>query len=72
MNGPCYGRIPNGILAAAPVIDENSTPHYQNISNYDKMRVIQVRRFNKASNYLWPIPDIEMQVNENLVQNPGY
>lgn len=72
LNGPCYGRIPNGILAAAPVIDENSTPHYQNISNYDKMRVIQVRRFNKASNYLWPIPDIEMQVNENLVQNPGY
>ena len=72
LNGPCYGRIPNGILAGAPVIDTNSTPHYQNISNYDKMRVIQVRRFNKASNYLWPVPNIEMQVNENLVQNPGY
>lgn len=72
LDGPCYGRIPNDLLTAAPVIDSNSTPHYQNISNYSKMRVIQVRRFNNPRNYRWPVPDIEMQVNENLVQNPGY
>ena len=72
LDGPCYGRIPNGMLAGVPVIDSNSTPYYGNISNYEKMRVIQVRRFNNPRNYLWPIPDIEMQVNENLVQNPGY
>jgi hypothetical protein len=72
LDGPCYGRIPKGILAAAPAIDSNSTPHYENVSNYNQMRVIQVRRFDKARNYLWPIPDIEMQVNNNLVQNPGY
>src|SRR5690606_17802392 len=72
INGPCLGRIPNGILAGAPILDSNYTPHYENISNYDKMRVIQVRRFNNPANYLWPIPDIEIQVNKNLVQNPGY
>jgi hypothetical protein len=72
LDGPCYGRIPKGILASAPAIDSNSTPHYENISNYNQMRVIQVRRFNKASNYLWPIPDIEIQVNKNLGQNPNY
>lgn len=72
LNGPCYGRIPNGILAGAPVIDSNWTPHYEGISNYTQMRVIQVRRFNNPRNYLWPIPDIEIQVNKNLVQNQGY
>lgn len=72
IDGPNYGRIPKGLLASAPVIDSNSTPHYTNISNYKEMRVVQVRRFNKSNNYLWPIPDIEIQVNKNLVQNPGY
>lgn len=72
LNGPCYGRIPRGYLSSAPQIDENGTPDYSNISNFNDMRVIQVRNFDKSKNYLWPIPNIEIQTNKNLTQNPGY
>lgn len=72
INGPCLGRIPTGILASAPRIDENFTPHYDVVPNVSQMRVIQVRRFDKNRHYLWPIPDIEIQVNKNLEQNPNY
>lgn len=72
LNGPCYGRIPRGFLAAAPAIDENGTPNYSNVPNANEMRVIQTRIFNPGANYLWPIPDIEIQTNDNLVQNAGY
>lgn len=72
LNGPCYGRIPKGLLASAPAIDENGTPDYTVVSNYNAMRVIQVRIFDPSKNYLWPIPFIELQTNKNLVQNPNY
>lgn len=72
LSGPCYGRIPRGLLASAPAIDENGTPDYTVVSNYQDMRVIQVRVFDPAKNYLWPIPAVELQTNKNLKQNPGY
>lgn len=72
LNGPCYGRIPRGYLASAPAIDANGTPDYSNVANASNMRVIQIRNFDKDKNYLWPIPDIELQTNPNLEQNPGY
>jgi len=72
LNGPCYGRIPRGFLASAPAIDENGTPDYSHVANAGEMRVIQTRLFNPAANYLWPIPDIELQTNKNLTPNPGY
>ncbi len=72
LNGPCYGRAPKAYLTAAPVIDDNGTPDYTNVPNRADMRVIQTRLFNAAANYVWPIPDIEIQTNKNLVQNPGY
>lgn len=72
LNGPCYGRNPKGFLSSAPVIDENGTPDYSKVSNANLMRIIQTRTFVPAANYLWPIPDIEMQTNKNLTQNPGY
>ena len=31
-----------------------------------------VKEFNPAKNYLWPIPFNELELNENLTQNPGY
>jgi hypothetical protein len=31
-----------------------------------------VKEFDPAKHYLWPIPFNEMELNENLVQNPGY
>jgi len=72
LNGPCYGRIPTGLLSSAPSFDENGTPDYSQVANAGQMRVIQTRIFNPAANYLWPIPDIELQTNENLEPNPGY
>ncbi|WP_353129268.1 RagB/SusD family nutrient uptake outer membrane protein [Parapedobacter pyrenivorans] len=72
LNGPCYGRIPRGFLASAPAIDENGTPDYSHVANAGEMRIIQTRLFNPAANYLWPVPDIELQTNKNLTPNPGY
>lgn len=72
MTGNLLGRIPRGLLASAPAIDENGSPSYDNVSNKDQMRIIEVRQFDKNKNYLWPIPRIEVDVNEKLIQNPGY
>ncbi|WP_290799062.1 RagB/SusD family nutrient uptake outer membrane protein [Flavihumibacter sp. UBA7668] len=72
LSGPCYGRVPRGYLSSAPVIDENGTPDYSTVANRADMRVIQTRIFNAPTNYVWPIPDIEIQTNKNLVQNDGY
>jgi hypothetical protein len=30
------------------------------------------RVFNPARDYLWPIPNTEIELNSNLTQNPGY
>lgn len=34
--------------------------------------VIEQRSFNPSRDYLWPIPDTDILLNPNLVQNPGY
>jgi hypothetical protein len=72
MVGPLFGRIPKGILASAPVIDEFGTPNYDNVSNKSSMRVIEMRAFNKNRDYLFPIPRLEVETNKLLTQNPGY
>jgi len=72
MVGPLLGRIPKGILASAPVIDEFGTPNYDNVSNKSSMRVIELRAFNKNRDYLFPIPRLEAETNKLLIQNPGY
>lgn len=72
MTGELLGRIPRGLLAAAPEIDENGTPNYDNVPNRSEMRVIELRIFNPAKNYVWPIPQIELEVNDLISQNPGY
>lgn len=34
--------------------------------------ILTTRSFNPARDYLWPIPLAEMDLNDNLTQNPGY
>lgn len=34
--------------------------------------VVENRSFNPQRDYLWPIPDVEILLNPNLEQNPGY
>lgn len=72
LSGPVYGRPPRSYPSSAPVIDANGTPDYSNVANRSQMRVIQTRVFSVSANYLWPIPNIEIQTNKKLTQNPGY
>jgi hypothetical protein len=72
MVGPAYGRIPKGLLANAPIVNDNGTPNYANVTNRADMRVIETKLFNKDRDYLLPFPAIEVQTNKALVQNPGY
>lgn len=37
-----------------------------------RTKIIDKRQFNPAKDYLWPIPQIEMNANKNMVQNPYY
>ena len=46
---------------------ENNGP----VLNYLNQPVSQ-RNFNKDRDYLWPIPSVQIQVNPNLKQNPGW
>jgi len=41
------------------------------VYNY-KGEVIEVRVFDKDKHYLWPIPADEIQINDKLIQNPGW
>ncbi|WP_207513912.1 RagB/SusD family nutrient uptake outer membrane protein [Longitalea luteola] len=72
MNGIFYGRIPKGLLATAPKIDDNGTPDYSVVPNRGEMRVVETRIFKANRDYLWPIPNIEILTNTSLEQNPNY
>lgn len=72
MNGTFYGRVPIGLLAAAPTIDANGTPNYSLVPNKADMRVVETRIFKANRDYLWPIPNIERLTNPQLIQNPNY
>ena len=72
LKGNLLGRVQKGLLASAPDIDENGSPSYDNVTNKGDMRVIEIRLFDNKKNYLWPIPQIEINVNRDLKQNAGY
>lgn len=72
MKGPLRGRIRNAFLATAPRIDENGTPHYENVPNQAQMRVIEIRTYRNDRDTYWPIPRLEREVNPKLTQNPNY
>lgn len=72
MNARLYGSIQSGHLAAPPSIDEDGFVDYSEVPNLSEMRVVEVRTFDPARDYLWPIPHIETVTNRNLEQNPEY
>ena len=41
-------------------------------SDYGSHVFIETRTFNANKHYLWPIPQSEVDLNENLTQNPGW
>lgn len=68
MKGPRYGRSRTTWLTSAPTLDENSTPDYSSVSNASIMRVIENMVFNPQRDYLWPVPNIEVQTTKGLVK----
>jgi hypothetical protein len=79
MNQPVLGRMKRSYPSIAPRVDEHGTAYYENIpiagqgeSADFKMRVVEIRNFDKNRDYLWPIPYIDMDTNPLMVQNPGY
>ncbi|GAA4785240.1 RagB/SusD family nutrient uptake outer membrane protein [Olivibacter ginsenosidimutans] len=72
MNSKLYGRIPRGLLATAPTIDADGKVDYSQVPNVADMRIIENRKFNASRDYLWPIPNVDIITDPQLVQNPNY
>ncbi|WP_345232980.1 RagB/SusD family nutrient uptake outer membrane protein [Olivibacter ginsenosidimutans] len=53
-----------------PDIDPYGHPIYPNESTI--FQIISVNQFRKEKNYLWPIPQREINIIPELTQNPGY
>ena len=71
MNGKLYGRPvrdyqPNYI----PTFDQNGMPQYDAYAG--ALRSFDNRTFNPDRDYLFPIPQKELDINKNLKQNPNY
>jgi len=72
MPGNLLGRIRDGFLSSSPSIDENGTPHYDNVANASQMRIIELRQFRQDRDYVWPIRRLELETNPAIEQNPNY
>lgn len=70
--GNVYGRRtkPHWFDAVTPQIDQWQNVVYPNANSL--FNIISVNVFDPSKNYLWPIPQTEIDVNHNLKQNPGY
>lgn len=71
LNGYVYGRpLGDFSLQGIPVVDADGFPDYSVYAS--KLKRQDLRSFNPARDYLWPIPQKDIDVNKNLRQNPGY
>ena len=57
--------------AFTPEMDEDGCADFSKLEEAGKCQALAVRSWNDRQ-YLWPIPTTELQINENLKQNPGY
>jgi hypothetical protein len=78
-NRPILGRPFKGSFADWPEVsfDENGEPEYKGYQSYaphpsTDYRVVENRMFTKNRDELWPIPEKERNLNQNLIQNQGY
>lgn len=73
MDGDLVGR-PKGAyseITSPPTIDDKTGhPDYGPLIN--QYRLPEIRSFNPGRDWLWPIPQSEMDANDNITQNPGY
>ncbi len=78
MTRPIMGRPLIGEFNQYPSVqfDEFDEPIY-NYTTYTPQpssdyRILILTNFNKSRDYLWPIPETELNLNPNLKQNPGW
>ena len=62
----------NWVFPGTPSIDANGIPDFSQEINNNTIKVLAQRNFDTTRQYLWPIPAVELRVNPNLKQNPGY
>jgi starch-binding outer membrane protein, SusD/RagB family len=81
MNGILFGKALNRNIYYSlpkPTLDANSSPDYTSFSALlgvvGNFKIMDNPRVFKTANYLWPIPQSELDVNKNpgFIQNPGY
>lgn len=81
MNGILFGKAMNRTIyytLPKPTLDANSSPDYASFNSLlnvvGNFKIMDNPRIFKPHNYLWPIPQSEIDVNKNpgFVQNPGY
>lgn len=81
MNGVLFGKALNRTIYYSlpkPQLDENTSPTYTSfnglLSVVGNFKIMDNPRVFKPNNYLWPIPQAEIDVNKNpgFTQNPGY
>jgi len=81
MNGILFGKAMNRTIyytLPKPTLDANSSPNYSSFNSLlnvvGNFKIMDNPRIFKPHNYLWPIPQSEIDVNKNpgFVQNPGY
>lgn len=84
MNLPRYGMLDINPLrekvvnqglwfwAETPPIDEDGVADFLPMHEMGVIRQLAQRNFDPTKHYLWPIPTTEIQINENMTQNPGY
>lgn len=53
-----------------PEIDEHGHPHYDGAENL--YRKVDQRQFDPTKDNVWPIPQKDIDVNKQLIQNPNY
>ena len=71
MVGSLYGRPFREYKSSyIPTFDADGMPVYTAYA--DKLKNFDQRTFNPARDYLWPIPQKELDINTNLDQNPEY
>lgn len=78
-NQPVLGRAFKGSYSEWPEVsfDINGEPvydynNYRAFTSYPDYRIVEHRLYTVGKHELWPIPQRDLNINPNLVQNPGY
>ena len=57
---------------STPEIDEDGIADFSSMYNAGLIKLIGQRYFDASKQYLWPIPNKDILVNDKIEQNPGY